>query len=262
MELEVNNDKLKHILEANRITNKKNHKFNCVNQQLMLVVEESRREEAKRELEWTRRWRKSSLNKQIVTNVQELLGALQRWAYHLSLFHYLIKNMSCATALNLFNTSSSTYQQAHQLQDIPLLQMKYKPFTKKKRIYEEQIRLAHEIIDHCAPIQVAMTITWSWKMTASSMQTMCKIQKNFSPCLSHWAKPILSIRYKKEYDSFFYLNTCRCCTHRKYATLKTLNSVHGAEHLRSLICGPLDDLQTKKRAKCLHHQVCCFDHLY
>jgi len=46
MELEAKNDKLKHVLEANRITNKKNCKLNHANQQLMLVVEESRREEA------------------------------------------------------------------------------------------------------------------------------------------------------------------------------------------------------------------------
>jgi len=35
----------------------------------------------------------------------------------------------------------------------PSEQMKYKPFRKKKRIREEQIQLACEIIDRRAPIQ-------------------------------------------------------------------------------------------------------------
>jgi len=83
----------------------------------MLVVEESRREEAQCGLKWTSEKEEmkeeltaGEVNKQIVTNVQELLGALPKISpYRLSLFHYLIKNMLRTTALNLFNTSS-TYQ--------------------------------------------------------------------------------------------------------------------------------------------------------
>lgn len=117
-ELEAKNNQLKDVLEANQLSKKKNRKLNHANQQLMLVIKKSRKKEAQCELEWVRKKEEmkkelaaGEVNKQIVTNVQELLGVLPKMSpYRLSLFHYLIKNMSHSTTLNLFNTSSSTYQ--------------------------------------------------------------------------------------------------------------------------------------------------------
>ncbi len=67
-------------------------------------------------------------SKQVVENVCKLLEALPQMSpYCLSLLHFLNKKLPCQCALQLFSISALTYTQAKNLQQPPLLDVKYKP---------------------------------------------------------------------------------------------------------------------------------------